>query len=113
MEEEETFQRIFVECLQNITFDLNSGVVQHRTGMYRPSFWMGVTEGPNAVRGPRINVAFELLMPLLRKDLTMAERRTNLTAVAITLIHEICVSLSYNGNHVLASNTIHSLKHDH
>lgn len=101
MEEEETFQRIYDEGLQNITFELCSGSVDQTTGMHRPRFWMGLTEGPNVIRGPRINLAFELLIPLLRNDLTIAERRTDLTAVAIVLIHEICVSPTGRGNTVL------------
>jgi len=81
------------ETLKNISFDLKSGLCSSKTGLARKGsgFEMGSCLPSDE---ESVIISIEILIPLLRTDLTQAERRLDHIRIAITVLHELCVSVS-------------------
>jgi hypothetical protein len=91
-------------AMSNIRYRLISGWTEPETGL--PSFetdgTASYTDGHTVKvvnQGDRIptglinvNMAFQDLMPLMRKDFTSAERKQAIFSFTVTLLHETCVS---------------------
>jgi hypothetical protein len=84
---------------QKIKFRLFSGYTNFNTGCTIDENWhyadtiMEIWHAASPVGVVRSNIALELLQPLLRDDLTRAERILAQFRFAATLIHETAVSL--------------------
>lgn len=93
-------QKQFQELLKHyqIEYHLISGWTNASTGLpnnpRRGSWKHATTKEPLSPMSNRIEVyiSYELLEPLLRSDLTAAERKIDTFRFMVTLLHECCVS---------------------
>jgi hypothetical protein len=82
------------ETLKNISFDLKSGLCSSKTGLARKGSGFEMGSCLPSDEESVITISIEILIPLLRTDLTQAERRLDHIRIAITVLHELCVSVS-------------------
>ena len=77
-----------------IIWSLTSAFEDVNTGKPRDTYTCGRTTGSSPTEPFYIHLAFDELLPLLGEGHTMAERQVDVVRVAITVLHETCVSQS-------------------
>jgi hypothetical protein len=87
---DQIIQRELDNLVGNVVFDITSGWLNAYTGKYYSSFASGVTGFHH--RACHVEMAFENMLPLLGEDHTTPERQVDVFRIAITLLHETCVS---------------------
>jgi hypothetical protein len=75
-----------------VDIQFQSGHTKHRNGLPSKGFTDGRTV-PKRLNGGRVRlqISYELVEPLLRSDLTSAERAVDTFRLACTLLHESAV----------------------
>jgi len=90
------FQTTLKDALRGVVFDFRSAFVDDLTGLPASSPTLGSTR-TRFDRRIGVLISFELLLPLLRDDITLAERKTSLFHLAVVLFHEtVSINLWYS-----------------
>jgi hypothetical protein len=75
------------DALNDVVFDFRSAFVDDLTGLPASSPALGSTRA-RFDRRIGVLISIELLLPLLRDDITLAERKKSLFYLAVVLLHE-------------------------